>query len=356
MSELPSATRNYVVLGILLVAALAMAWREYSAVPDGRRWVEWDNALVVVGGDGGLTSERLGGFYFSKRHRSSVLREGREWLDDPNASDLSAATAFAEHNGHGFLLLDLRDDWDLPMFVEPPPGSLVAAIRIDDVSPRGPQISFGAPLTGPFQYIDIDRPHRDMPSEIAMQLALFEHPDARAASEDVSELEPRLAALQAQQRFVAEIDALWPSESLPGNLADRWERVRAAPVLGGVVVERLPIWLEVYTERGVPMAELASTEIGELAFVPNEALVAGANLVAARRPCTGLRERPMHAKRLVSTASAYHPMAACSCLTPARSTTASTSIAWSSTRPMSASSSGSPTASPHPISYPHRAT
>jgi hypothetical protein len=167
---------------------------------------------------------------------------------------------------------------------------------------RGP---FGAPVTGPFEYVD---PPID---DIAVQLALFEHPDLRALfdegigtpiadrsrwalGEGNGNYEHERKVLQLNQRHLIEVDARWPSEPMPGNLAGRWEHVRAVPVVGGLVIEILPVWLAM--SHSVREAELHSAELGAVAFVPNSALVAGelvagADPIAARRSCSGLRER-----------------------------------------------------------------
>jgi hypothetical protein len=301
VSELPRATRSYVVLGLLFVVALALAYREHvrSSVDLVKR-NDWTRVLRVIGGE----RPRVGdcpGFRVDTQQLDEVTVAGRELLGDPEASPLAAAIAYADERGYGFLLLDLRDDWDLSSFASAaPPGSMYAAIGIGDVAREGSPINFGAPVTGPVEYF---HPEID---DIAIQLALLTHPNLRSAygehigsavvyrsswailkRRDSYEHERRI--LQTNQRDLAEVDELWPSEPMPGDLADRWEHVRAVAVAGGVVIEILPIWLDM--SRSVHAAKLRSAEVGELAFVPNEALVAGADLIAARRPCVGLRDR-----------------------------------------------------------------
>jgi hypothetical protein len=301
VSELPRATRSYVVLGLLFVVALALAYREHvrSSVDLVKR-NDWTRVLRVIGGE----RPRVGGcpgFRVDTQQLDGVTVAGRELLGDPEASPLAAAIAYADERGYGFLLLDLRDDWDLSSFASAaPPGSMYAAIGIGDVAREGSPINFGAPVTGPFEYF-----HPEM-DDIAIQLALLTHPNltvphtewfggtvvarsnwAILSREDNYQHERSI--VQINQRQLAGVDELWPDVPMPGNLAGRWEHVRAVPVLGGVVIEILPIWLDM--SRSVRTANLRSAEVGELAFVPNEALVAGADLIAARRPCVGLRDR-----------------------------------------------------------------
>ena len=183
-----------------------------------------------------------------------------------------------------------------------------AAISIGDVAREGPRISLVLRSRVHSNMSTRDPRGGDLLDVTAIQLALFEHPDLQAlfqfdihgelATHSRWQLDEAMrlrAPLQSQQRSLADVDALWPSEPLTGNLAGRWEHVRAVPVLGGVVIEVLPIWLNV--GNSVVSAELCGAEIGELKFVPNEALAAGADLVAARRPCTGLRPRDPGTKR-----------------------------------------------------------
>jgi hypothetical protein len=305
VSELPRATRSFVALGLFLVAALALAVREYVRNSDRRgKPDEWMRVLSVRGDERQiLVSQRPGGFELQKEGLEDVVASGRELLDDPGASPISAAIAYADQHGHGFLLIDLRDGWDLSAFgVEAPPGSKYAAIGIGDVARDGTRISFGAPVTGPFDYIE------DPIDVVAMQLALFEHPDLRALfferipgpmakrsrwaiGEGNGNYEHIRELLLRQQRHLAEVEAQWPNEPTPGNLAGHWEHVRAVPVIGGIVIETLPIRLAV--PKNFLAVELRSAEIGELSFVPSEALPAGHDPIAARRPCVGLRERTL---------------------------------------------------------------
>jgi hypothetical protein len=303
VSELPRATRSFVVLGLFMMAALALAVREYMRSSDNRGEPdEWMWVLIVGTGEQPRLDYRQSvGFQEQHEDLEQVVASGRELLDDPDASPISAAIAHADEHGHGFLLIDLRDGWDLSAFgVEATPGSNYAAIGIGDVARNGTRISFGAPVTGPIKYIE------DSIDVIAMQLALFEHPDLHALFEERipgpiakrsrwalgegnGEYERKREVLLHQQRRLVKIDEEWPSERIPGNLAGHWEHVRAVPVNAGVMIEVLPIRLD------VPMhfleAEMSSKRIGELAFVPIEALAAGRDPIAARRPCAGLRER-----------------------------------------------------------------
>jgi hypothetical protein len=304
VSELPRATRSYVVLGLLFVVALALAYREHArSSDDSGKPDEWTRVLRVIGGIGG-ERPRIGGcpgFRVDTQALDDVTAAGRALLDDPDASPLAAAIAYADEQGYGFLLLDLRDDWDLSnLAVAAPPASMYAVIGIGDVAWQGTRVSFGAPVTGPFEYFE---PPID---EIAVQLALFEHPDLRALyhtwmdgpvvqrnrwalDKHNGNYEHERSILQTNQRQLAEVDELWPSEPMPGTLAGRWEHVRAVPVVGGIVIEILPMWLDM--SRSVRVSNLRSADVGELAFIPNEALVAGVDPIAARRPCVGLRDR-----------------------------------------------------------------
>ncbi len=308
MSELPGVTRNYVVLGLLLVTGVGLAAREHALRSEHRgARDEWDRVLLVTeDGEAYIPYDHRAGFDFSFEKASDVVAAGRELLDDPEASPLTAATAYADEHGHGLLLVDLREDWDLsPLAADVPPNSMYAAISIGDVAREGTRVSFGAPEIGPFKYVldDSMGPPRDMLDVTAIQLALLEHPDVRALFEDPIRGEPaqrsrwaldhgmgfqyRREALQAQQRRLAEVDELWPSQ--PGDLGDRWQQVRATPTVGGVIVEILPTWLNV--KDSVRSAVLHSEPIGQLAFVPNEALAPGADPIGARRPCVELIER-----------------------------------------------------------------
>jgi hypothetical protein len=308
VSELPRATRSFVVLGLFLVAALALAVREYVRNSDRRgKPDDWMRVLSVRGDQRQILVYHLpAGLDLQREGLEDVVASGRERLDDPGASPISAAIAYADQHGHGFLLLDLRDHWDLSEFaVEAPPGSKYAAIGIGDVARDGTRISFGAPVTGPFKYLE------DSIDVIAVQLALFEHPDLRALfleripgpiakrsrwalGEGNGNYEHIRELLLRQQRHLAEVEAQWPSEPTPGNLAGPWEHVRAVPVNGGIMIETLPIRLAV--PKNFLAVELRSAEIGELAFVPSEALAAGRDPIAARRPCVGLRERTLFAR------------------------------------------------------------
>jgi hypothetical protein len=305
VSELPRAIRSYVVLGLLLVAALTMAWREYKRSSNNRGEPdEWIRVLIVgAGKQPYLDSRNSAGFQDEQEDSSKVVAWGRELLDEPDASPILAAITYADEHGHGFLLLDLRDDWDFSTFgVEAPPGSKYAAIGIGDVARDGTRFSFGTPATGPFRYVE------DPIDVVAIQLALFEHPDLRALfqqsipgplakrarwalGEGNGNYEHTREVLLHQQRRLAKIDEGWPSERMPGNLAGHWEHVRAVPVNAGVVIEILPIWLDV--PNNFLAAEMSSAQIGELAFVPSEALAPGIDPIAARRPCVGLRERTL---------------------------------------------------------------
>lgn len=302
MSELPRATRSYVVLGLLLIAALALAVREHVLRSDSSRTPDdWTRVLSISTRKPTRGSDYRAGLKIDERQLDEVTESGRALLDDPDASPLAAAIAYADARGYGFVLLDLRDDWDFSTLAHtPPPGSMYAAIGVGDVARKGTRVHFGTPVTGPFEYVN---PPID---DIAVQLALFEHPDLRALFDEkidtpVAEgsrwalgrgngnYEHEREVLLLNQLHLAEVDALWPSESLPGNLAGRWEHVRAVPVGGGLVIEILPMWLDM--SHSVSEAELRSAELGGVAFVSNDALVAGADPISARRPCNGLRER-----------------------------------------------------------------
>jgi hypothetical protein len=310
MIELPRVTRSYVVFGLLFLASMALAIREYVlSSPNRGQPDEWMRVLLVSDYEQPSEIRWSTGLDIDTWNVDDTVAFGRELLDSPDASPIAAVIASADEYGFGFLLLDLREDWDLSTLgVEAPRGSRYAAIGIGDVAREGTRVSFGAPMTGPFEYLPESNPIKyasEGIDEVAIRLALFEHPDLRALFtenmdgplpersrwriERYGSHEQRRGVLQAQQRRLAEVDELWPSEPMPGNLAARWEHVRAVPVLGGVIIESFPIWLDVVDT--VHSAQLHSAELGELAFVPNEALMVGLDSIDARRPCVGLRER-----------------------------------------------------------------
>ncbi len=117
---------------------------------------------------------------------------------------------------------------------------------------------------------------------VALALALWSwlhQPDAPTLADldEVSELE-------LEHRAWNQLERRWPGP-LSGSLGGAWERVQAAPVLGGVLIERRPVVIAIERQRE---PSLRVEPIGELSFVPRDALESGGDPIAARRPCEGL--------------------------------------------------------------------
>jgi hypothetical protein len=307
--RLTPATRNYVIFGLLLIVALALAAREFFGPDSGRGEPDSALRLLVVGGQAATVEalDEVDGFSVMHLGVAEAIELGRELVDDDPPA-WAAVAAYADQSGYGFVALDLRGpeggpppSWELDAGEDdlgplPPPNAHFAVLSAGDLAHEGPRMRWVE--LAPFAY---EAPLAELDS---IRLALYEHPDLLALwqpSATVTEvqarevlrnrgLESRRESIAADQQRWRELARLWPEPGeLTGNLAGEWEQVQAAPIRGGVLVEvrrvtptvsvfRRP-WLEVHDDA-------------HLWFVPRGPLEAGeADLAGARVPCPDLPAR-----------------------------------------------------------------
>ncbi|MCA9684913.1 MAG: hypothetical protein KC457_22210, partial [Myxococcales bacterium] len=301
--RLPAATRSYVIFGLVFVIALGLGLRSWLSPSQARG--ESDNwlRLLVVGSSGdwpAIVGER-DGLVCSQRTPLEVIDGGRAILggDDPEAhTPLAAALAYADQHGYGFIAFVREDaeaygiDPDPPADPEHAEQATFFVYSVGDVADEGPQVHWGPTAAA----VGYDMGVRELDS---LRRATFEHPDMQALWQregsaalqarqilDSRKVRERSANLAADHERWAELDAMWPdAATLPGSLAAPWEQVRAAPVQGGVLVERRGVRAYVDAYRRLRLEVDAR---GELWFVPAQAIREGEDLVAARQRCEGL--------------------------------------------------------------------
>jgi hypothetical protein len=292
--RLTPATRNYVIFGLLFVGALALALRDWLDPRERRGAPDSALRLLIVSSDEdgpGQTLQDLDGFNVSRVEPDTARSSGRELLDE-DAPDYRAVIAYADELGFGFVALDLvhmTGSWQLD---EPVPASArFAVFSVGDVAVEGPRMhAVGLPediVFDPF-LAKLD----------SIRLGLFEHPDLTRLWTiepnviegqahqvfDSRNLDERAAMLKRDHADWSEFVGAW--ERVPGSLAGPWERVQAAPIPGGLLLEIRPVRVHVDRYRKLRL------EVGveaELAFLPRAGLREPSP--DARQTCSGLPER-----------------------------------------------------------------
>ncbi|KIG18895.1 hypothetical protein DB30_07231 [Enhygromyxa salina] len=286
--RLTPATRNYVIFGLLLVVALALAARDRFGPHRGRG--ESDSALRLMLVDASVATaaalEEVDGFSVTRIGRANAIALGRDLLDEDTPAYLAAIT-YADQQGYGFIALPLGDldpgdeawalDLDDPgIDALPPAGVHFAVFSVGDLAPQGPRMRFA-------EIAELDYEGSGAQIE-SLRLALYEHPDlqalwqteghgaqlqARQVLTNRGLLERRRAYMEDQLRW-RELPQLWPAPGVvPGSLAGAWEQVRAAPIRGGVLVEARAARPRVGESR---RASLVLADSVSLWFVPFAAL------------------------------------------------------------------------------------
>lgn len=310
--RLAPATRNYVIFGLAFIIAVGLAIRDWTD-PRERRG-ESDSPLRLL-----LISDRaegpaavlvdVDGFSVASISPSEAIAEGHELLDEPGAADYRAAVTYADELGFGFVALDLLDadertpiNWGLSegapgIDALPPASARFAVFSVGDVAVEAPRMrSVGMP-DGPIfdpRLVALD----------SLRLALYDHPDLTrlwtdelSATEaqaqhvlDSRQLDERRTMLLGDHARWRELDEIWPDpERVPGSVAGEWERVQAAPIPGGLLLEVRPVRLRVDVNR---RSRLELAEQATLEFLPSAALRdPQPDDGAARRACAGLPER-----------------------------------------------------------------
>lgn len=310
--RLPPATRNYVMFGLLMVVALALAARDHFGPHHGRGESDSGLRLMVIGGSPGLQDglDEVDGFSVIAIGPAEAIAIGRELLDEDGPAYL-AAIAHADQAGCGFVVLDLEGELDAAGWgldagapgVDAPPSAQTPFVvfSVGDLAPEGPRMSSFEPAA-----IDYEAPLRELDS---VRLALYSHPDLQALWRDDlpaaqlqarqvlsnRDLIPRRDALLEDQRQFRELLGRWPAPGeIAGDLARSWEQVQAAPISGGVLVETRRVRPRVASYRRPRLSHAIEVELW---FVPRSGLAPGLApgrpdaLVDARQRCEGLPER-----------------------------------------------------------------
>lgn len=298
--RLAGATRNYVIFGLLFVVAVGLALFDWFD-PRERRG-ESDSALRLLM----ITTDLAGpaanlvdldGFNVAQVGPEEAITVGRELLDEPEPA-YRAAIAYADQLGFGLVVLDLAEqpaiDWELAE--RPPDSARFVVFSVGDVADDGPRMhAVGLPEGLAFD--------PKLAALDSVRLGIFEHPDFTR----LWTIEPNAAELQARRVFDSRklnerratmrrdhadwrtLADSWPGpERMPGSLAGAWERVQAAPVPGGLLLEirSVRIHVDAYRHARLELATEATLE-----FLPAPALRDDAPDHQQRRPCVGLPER-----------------------------------------------------------------
>ncbi|MFO7564976.1 MAG: hypothetical protein R6X02_20190 [Enhygromyxa sp.] len=302
--RLAPATRNYVIFGLVFVAAVTLAICDWTDPRERRGETDSPLRLLLVSTHADGPASALAdqdGFAVAQISPSEAIAEGRELLDDEQAPSYRAAITYADQLGFGFVALDLRDEdqqpleWGLsagaPGVEAPPPSSArFAVFSVGDVAPERPRMrSVGMPegLIYDPRLVALD----------GLRLSLYDHPDltrlwtaelnatevqARRVLES-RKIDERRTLLSSDHAAWRELAEVWPGpDRIPGSVAGPWERVQAAPIPGGLLLELRSVQVHVDFSRR-PRLELA--EEATLAFVP------AGELQGPRRACEGLPER-----------------------------------------------------------------
>ncbi|PRQ05648.1 hypothetical protein [Enhygromyxa salina] len=256
--RLTPATRNYVIFGLLLVVALALAARDRFGPHRGRGESDTALRLMVVGGSVAVTSalDEVDGFSIMRIGPAEAIALGSELVDD-DAPAYQKVIAYADQHGYGFLALALsnRDDqpsgaqWELDVDdpgidALPPATAHFVVFSVGDLAPQGPRMRVVE-----LAALDYEGSGAQLES---LRLALYDHPDLQALWQHDGQgpqlqarqvltnrgLPERRQAFAADQARWRELAQLWPAPGvIAGSLAGAWEQVRAAPIRGGVLIE-----------------------------------------------------------------------------------------------------------------------
>jgi hypothetical protein len=308
--RLTPATRNYVMFGLLFVIALGLAIRDWVDPRERRGAPDSPLRLLIVSTDehGPFKTLRdLDGFNVTQIEPGPAISIGRSLLDEDVPAH-RAAIAYADEQGFGFVALDLFNNaghWEIDDIV--PATARYAVFSVGDVAVEGPRMrAIGLP-----EHIEFDPLLAKLDS---LRLALFEHPDLLR----LWTIEPNVTEGQAHQVFDSrnfaeraemmkrshadwsEFLGSWPKpERIPGSLAGPWERVQAAPIPGGLLLEIRPVQIHADLNRKLRLEHGAQAT---LAFLPQAGV--GDQNPADREPCSGLPEQPEGAVAVAPDGSA----------------------------------------------------
>ena len=300
--RLAPATRNYVIFGLVFVIAVGLAIFDWLDPRERRGEADSALRLLVVSSDFAGPSQALAdldGFNVAQVSPDEAITAGLELLDEDDEPLYRAAIAYADQLGYGFVALHLREPvaiaWGLDE--SPPDSARFAVFSVGDVAVEGPRMhAVGVP-----DGLHLDPRLAELDS---VRLGLFEHPDFTRlwdidpnASElqalrvfDSRKIDQRRETLQRDHEDWTALTQAWPThETAPGSLAGPWERVQAAPIPGGLLLEVRAVRIHVDVYRRV---RLELDEEATLEFLPNDALFDAdpAQRQVGRQRCAGLPE------------------------------------------------------------------